>query len=84
MKTVFKSLILLSFTLFANAEETSASADKVPLKPLIEAMAKDGLVSVNAYLELGGTWPRITTDSFAIKKQNHQSKRIGRFIGSSR
>lgn len=71
MKTLFKSLIFLSSTFFAAAEEQSAysNADAVPLQPLIEAMEKGGLASVNTYLDEGGKWPRVTTDSFATKNK---------------
>lgn len=71
MKTIIKSLIFLSLTCFASAEEQSANAnaDAVPMKPLIEAMEKGGLASVNTYLDEGGKWPRITTDSFAIRNK---------------
>jgi hypothetical protein len=69
MKTFFKSLLFLSGTFFAAAEEQSANTEAVPLKPLIQAMEMGGLARVNAYLDEGGKWPRITTDSFAIRNK---------------
>ena len=76
MKILFKSLIFLSCTFFVAAEEQSASSDAVPLKPLIEAMEKGGLASVNTYLDEGGKWPRITTDSFAITNKIANQKAL--------
>ena len=76
MKTFLKSLLFLSCTFFAVAEEQPASADTVPLKPLIEAMEKGGLASLSAYLNGGGKWPRITTDSFAIRNKISNQKEL--------
>ncbi len=76
MKPVLNSLIFLSFTFFAVAEEQSASAVVSPLKPLIEAIEKGGLAGVNSYLEAGGKWPRITTDSFATKNKIINQKEL--------
>lgn len=76
MKSFLKSLIFLSCTFFAVAEEQSANADAVPLKPLIEAMEKGGLASVNTYLDEGGKWPRITTDSFAVRNKITNQKEL--------
>ena len=69
MKIFFKSLIILSCTFFATAGEQPANTDAVPLKPLIEAIENGGLASVHTYLDEGGKWPRITTDSFATKSK---------------
>jgi hypothetical protein len=73
MKTIVKSLIFISFTCLTNAEEHSATVVALPLKPLIEAMEKNGLAGLNTYLDEDGKWPRITTDSFAVKNKiaNH-------------
>lgn len=76
MKPIIKSIIFLSLTFFAAAEEQSASADAVPLKPLIEAMDQGGLANVNSYLDEGGKWPRITTDSFATKNKITNQKEL--------
>jgi hypothetical protein len=76
MKTFFKFLILLSCTSFATAEEQSSNTDAVPLKPLIEAIENGGLASVNTYLDEGGKWPRITTDSFAAKNKITNQKEL--------
>lgn len=76
MKPIIKLLIFLSFTFLAAAEEKSASVDAVPLKPLIEAMEKGGLANLNSYLNEGGKWPRITTDSFATKNKITNQKEL--------
>ena len=76
MKPIIKSLIFFSFSIFATAEELSASSDAVPLKPLIEALDKGGLASVSSYLDDGGKWPRITTDSFATKNKITNQKEL--------
>lgn len=76
MKIFFKSLIFLSCTFFANAEEQPANTDAVPLKPLIEAIENGGLASVHTYLDEGGKWPRITTDSFATKNKITNQKEL--------
>lgn len=74
MKNLFKLLTFLSCISFASAKEESSNTNPVPLKPLIEAMEKGGLASVNTYLDEGGKWPRITTDSFALENKifNHK------------
>ena len=76
MKPIYKLLILLTLTLFAAAEEKSASADAVPLTPLIEAMDKGGLVNLDNYLDNNGKWPRISTDSFALKNKITNQKEL--------
>lgn len=76
MKTIIKSLIFLSLTFLAAAEEQSASVDEVPSKPLIEAMEKGGLANLNSHLDEGGKWPRITTDSFATKNKIASQKEL--------
>lgn len=76
MKTIIKSLIFLSLTVIATAEEQSASVDEVPLKPLVEALDKGGLANLNSYLDEGGKWPRITTDSYATKNKITSQKEL--------
>jgi hypothetical protein len=76
MKTIIKSLIFLSLSFLATAEEQSASADALQLKPLVEALDKGGLVNLNSYLDEGGKWPRITTDSFATKNKITNQKEL--------
>jgi hypothetical protein len=67
MKPFFKSIVFLSGIYISAAEEQLINTEAVSLKPLIQAMEKGGLASVNSYLDDGGKWPRITTDSFAIR-----------------
>ena len=85
MKTIIKSLIFLSLTFLATAEEQSAIVDEVPLKPLVEALDNGGLANLNSYLDKGGKWPRITTDSFATKNKITTQKELvalsDRFVG---
>ncbi|MBB5353915.1 hypothetical protein HNR46_004180 [Haloferula luteola] len=69
MKSIIKLLFYLSLTYFANSEAQSASAEAFPLKLLGEAIEKGGLAGLNSYLDEGGKWPRITTDSFATKNK---------------
>lgn len=57
------------------ANESSLSLE-IPLKPLAELLHNGELESLNAYLDNGGKWPKITTDSFAAKEKIVRQKEL--------
>lgn len=69
MQHILKLLIFFCLTLIATAENQTVSAEAEQLKPLVDAIDNGGLDSVNYYLDNGGKWPRITTDSYASKNE---------------
>lgn len=70
MKTIITTLFALwSFSPFGMAEEKNDRSLEIPLQPLIVAMDEGGLEGVVSFLDKGGKWPRITTDSFASKNE---------------
>jgi hypothetical protein len=76
MKNIIKLVNFLSIILFASAEDHLPTVEPVPLKPLTEAMEKGGLARVNFYLDEGGKWPCITTDSLALKNKIQNQKEL--------
>jgi hypothetical protein len=77
MRDIFICLIALwslSSCVIAGDENTRSS--QVSLTLLIEALDKGGIDTLNTYLDSGGKWPRITTDSFAMKERITQQKEL--------
>jgi hypothetical protein len=76
MKNIIKLLTFLSLASLAIAADQHSVGDEIQLKPLNEALDKGGLARLNSYLDEGGKWPRITTDSFATKNKITSQKKL--------
>lgn len=77
MKPILLSLFAIwsLFTYRAVADET-ARPPAVALESLTLALNKGGIENLNNYLESGGKWPRITTDSLAVSEGNARQKEL--------
>lgn len=65
---------LWSFVIYGAFGNETVEPSETPLKPLVEALEKGGIEQLSSYLDKGGRWPRITTDSLAKKEKITQQK----------